>query len=153
MNHRKFNISEAEWEIMRLVWAEAPIGSRTIIDRAQAVTDWKEGTIKSLISRLVDKGALRKNTDQSPYRYEPAISQTEAVQARVDSLMADYCNQQHGQLVKYLIETYEFSQADLQELARLANEAASQAPTRIACTCPPGQCSCNVCHSNKEEEV
>jgi predicted transcriptional regulator len=52
------NISDAEWEVMRVVWANESCYSQVIIDVLQEKMDWKPATSKTLIGRLVKKGYL-----------------------------------------------------------------------------------------------
>ena len=51
-------ISEAEWEVMKIVWTDSPRTSNQIIEALEDTKDWKPKTIKTLISRLVSKNAL-----------------------------------------------------------------------------------------------
>ena len=51
-------ISEAEFEVMKIVWKHAPISTNEITDRLLQTTNWSPKTIQSLIKRLVTKGAL-----------------------------------------------------------------------------------------------
>ena len=55
-----YHISEAEWRLMRLVWTMPGITSRQLIDTLSASSDWKVGTIKSLLSRLI-QGLFRQS--------------------------------------------------------------------------------------------
>ena len=52
------HISEAEWRLMRVVWTQPGITSRQLIDTLSASTDWKVGTIKSLLSRCYNPPAF-----------------------------------------------------------------------------------------------
>ena len=51
-------ISEAEFEVMKIVWKESPISTNEITDRLVRTTSWSPKTIQTLIKRLVTKGAL-----------------------------------------------------------------------------------------------
>ena len=51
-------ISEAEFEVMKIVWKHAPISTNEITDRLLQTTNWSPKTIQTLIKRLVTKGAL-----------------------------------------------------------------------------------------------
>lgn len=48
-------ISEAEWEVMRVIWARKQLKSSDIIDILQEKFQWSPSTIKTLLGRLVDK--------------------------------------------------------------------------------------------------
>ncbi|MGX7106357.1 BlaI/MecI/CopY family transcriptional regulator [Hutsoniella sourekii] len=74
-------ITDAEWEVMRIVWAQEGLTSREIIDRAQSVTNWKEGTLKSLINRLVSKNILVNKGQKRPAEYFSSLSQSNSRRA------------------------------------------------------------------------
>ena len=55
-------ISEAEFEVMKIVWKYAPISTRDITEKLLQTTNWSPKTIQTLIKRLVTKGhSLTKN--------------------------------------------------------------------------------------------
>jgi len=51
-------ISEAEWEVMRVLWNESPLTANKIVDELTATTRWKGTTIRTLINRLVEKSVI-----------------------------------------------------------------------------------------------
>ena len=51
-------ISEAEYEVMKIVWKYAPISTNEITEKLLKTTAWSPKTIQTLIKRLVTKGAL-----------------------------------------------------------------------------------------------
>lgn len=51
-------ISEAEFEVMKIVWKHAPISTNEITDKLLQTTSWSPKTIQTLIKRLVNKGVL-----------------------------------------------------------------------------------------------
>ncbi|EJU8176937.1 copper-responsive transcriptional repressor TcrY, partial [Enterococcus faecalis] len=56
------HITDAEWEVMRVVWANGRVTSKEVISTLGEKMDWKQATTKTLLGRLVEKGAL--NTEQ-----------------------------------------------------------------------------------------
>ena len=54
----EINISEAEWEVMRVVWSNRDTTSKFVIDTLGDEKSWTPSTIKTLLSRLVEKGFL-----------------------------------------------------------------------------------------------
>lgn len=139
-------ISPAEHEIMRLLWAQGKLTSREIIDQTQRITSWKEGTIKSLLHRLVVKEAVRQLDDQRPYQYEALISTQVQVDDQLESVLKGVCQKQHGQVIAHLIETHPLSHTDCQRLIQLLTEKLATAPDDIPCCCPVGQCQCHLNH-------
>lgn len=144
---KKNNITDAEWEIMRVLWAQAPLESRQIIDRILALHPWKEATVKTLIQRLVDKEALAKNTLVSPYQYTPLVDQIQVSNEKLDQVFQKNCTKDAGALIQHSLDIATLSQADCQRLIQVLETKAQTAPDQVACQCPPGQCHCHL-HSH-----
>lgn len=138
------SISAAEWEIMRVVWAEPAITSRQIINTMLTLSEWKEGTIKSMLNRLIQKGALVQDTSITPYLYSANLSGREATVARLNEICQSTCNKDHGDLVMHLIQTNSFSKTQIQDLIEQLNSQLATAPESVPCDCPIGQCHCHL---------
>lgn len=141
---KQLAISAAEWEIMRVVWAEGQITSRQIIDTMLALSDWKEGTIKSMLNRLTKKAVLTQDTSVTPFLYSSSISLEAATLARTDEVIANTCNLDRADIVQHLLESNTFSQAQIQALLDTLLEKLKTAPEQIKCDCAPGQCHCHL---------
>lgn len=61
MTSSNTDISNAEWQLMRIIWTHPGLTSRQLIDDTQSILPWKEGTIKSLLHRLLQKNLLRQD--------------------------------------------------------------------------------------------
>lgn len=138
----KTSITPAEWKVMRVVWSQTALTSREIIETLHSILDWKEGTIKSLINRLIQKGYLEQNTSQKPLLYQATISSQQALQNDLSDLMTRSCVKDRGLYIAYLIESETLSIEDCQHLMSLLDAKTKTAPESIPCTCPKGQCTC-----------
>lgn len=138
-------ISEAEWEIMRVVWAHEEVTSREVIDILKDKMDWSESTIKTLIGRLVDKEALETRKDGRKFIYSANISEKETVQSHSMDLLSRVCDKHNVHIVGQLIEEAALSQSDIENLMLQLQEKMLLAPKEVPCHCALGQC---VCHLN-----
>jgi BlaI family transcriptional regulator, penicillinase repressor len=68
-------ISEAEWAVMRALWDQAPQTANDVVNAVAGVNGWGPATVKTLLNRLVNKGALRFEQDGPRYRYYPSVSE------------------------------------------------------------------------------
>jgi len=68
-------IAEAEWQVMRTVWADYPVSSADIIRKLRAATTWEPTTIKTLLARLVRKSVLGYEVRGKSFLYSPLISE------------------------------------------------------------------------------
>lgn len=67
-------ISKAEYDVMCAVWEAHPCSANDVIARLQETQDWHEKTVKTLLGRLVKKGALATQADKRRYLYSPLIA-------------------------------------------------------------------------------
>ncbi|WP_315115010.1 BlaI/MecI/CopY family transcriptional regulator [uncultured Clostridium sp.] len=70
-------ISDAEWEVMKLLWDKGNITSKEIVETLKSTTNWSSTTIYTLINRLVKKNAVGIKEGTSPYICYPLVSQEE----------------------------------------------------------------------------
>ena len=66
-------ISEAEYEVMKIVWKYAPINTNEITEKLLATSSWSAKTIQTLIKRLVNKGVLTYEKDSRVFVYSPLV--------------------------------------------------------------------------------
>ncbi|MCC5880011.1 MAG: BlaI/MecI/CopY family transcriptional regulator [Idiomarina sp.] len=69
------DISNAELEVLNVLWAEAPLPANEVAKRVQLAQDWHEKTVKTLLNRLAGKGAISFEKDGRAYLYSPVIEQ------------------------------------------------------------------------------
>ncbi len=74
-------ISEAEHQVMKIIWKNNPIMASEIINALTEKTDWKPKTIKTLINRLLNKGAIDYEKSGREYNYYPVIEEADFVKA------------------------------------------------------------------------
>ncbi|MFZ2669265.1 MAG: CopY/TcrY family copper transport repressor [Streptococcus suis] len=140
-------ISAAEWQVMRVLWAQPGTTSQEIIQALQEGFDWQATTIKTLLGRLRKKNYLRMAKETSKYHYYPLISEEEHLQAQVELLLATICSTKQGQLVEKLLDTGTFSQKSLENIVSKISQLQKTAPESIVCQCLPGQCTCGHHHT------
>ena len=74
-------ISEAEWEIMKLIWKSNPLTSEEIIHQLSNKMKWSAQTIKTFITRLIKKGAIGFEKKGRVYYYYPLLSEEECIRS------------------------------------------------------------------------
>ena len=83
-------ISEAEFEVMKVIWKHAPISTNEITDKLTQTTKWNPKTIQTLIKRLVTKGALSYEKQSRVFVYTPLIEEKEYIGQRRHSFLKRY---------------------------------------------------------------
>lgn len=138
----KANISDAEWEVMRVVWTLKQATSKEINTVLQDKMDWKPATTKTLIGRLVKKGALDTQADGNRYIYTAAISEDSEVKNAAAEVLGHICNRKAGETIAHLLKEATLSHADVALLEELLKQKKTEAVDVVPCNCVPGQCTC-----------
>lgn len=118
-------ISESEWELMKVLWRQAPLSSQQIMDELgslQGQDQWHPNTVKTLLARLVKKGALRYITRGRAYLYEPQISERECVGDASRSFLERVFGGSLQPLLAHFVENEELTSQEIEELKKLLNK-------------------------------
>ena len=75
-------ISEAEFEVMKVIWKYAPISTNEVTEKLTQTTDWSPKTIQTMLKRLVTKKALTYEKQSRVFVYTPLVPETEYIQNR-----------------------------------------------------------------------
>ena len=140
-------ISAAEWQVMRVLWAQPGTTSQEIIQALQEGFDWQATTVKTLLGRLRKKNYLRMAKETSKYHYYPLISEEEHLQGQVELLLATICSTKQGQIVEKLLDTEKKKKKSLENIVSKISQLQKTAPESIVCQCLPGQCTCGHHHT------
>ena len=119
---KPINISDAEWEVMRVLWGAA--GARTASDVVDAVAgrnDWSPRTVKTLMNRLVKKGALGFEAKGKVYWYAPRVAQDECVKTEARSFLARVFGGDSGAMLVHFVKHTKLSREEIAELKRILN--------------------------------
>lgn len=144
MTSPNVDITEAEWEIMRVVWANGHTTSREIIEILEDKMNWKAATIKTLIGRLVNKEALLTEKEGRKFIYSAGINEKEMIGNYSSDILTKVCSKQNNQVIENLINDAKLSKDDIDSLIALLQEKQKTAPIEVPCECIPGQCDCHL---------
>lgn len=144
-----FKITDSEWEVMRVVWAQNKVTSKEIIEVLQQKKDWKPATTKTFIGRLVNKGMLQTESEGRKYLYSSKVSEGEIVRSSLNELFNNICSRDAGNTIAYLLSNATLSFKDIETLEKVLEMKKKDAVDEVPCNCVPGQCKCNEHgHSN-----
>lgn len=113
-------ISEAEWEVLKVLWASSvPMSANEVIDKLSEYTDWSPKTVRTLLTRLVQKEAVLINQTGKVYTYVPLVDEEQCVQAETQSFLKRiYGGALKPMLVHYLKEE-KLTKDDIEELKNI----------------------------------
>jgi BlaI family transcriptional regulator, penicillinase repressor len=116
-------ISDAEWTVMRVVWSLQEATSAQITETLEGMTEWSPRTVRTLLGRLVKKGALGYQELGREYLYHPLIdeknTELEASRSFLDRVF-------DGKLAPFLatfVESGNYSPEDLKLLQEIVERS------------------------------
>lgn len=115
-------ISEAEAVVMEVLWRRAPRSAEEILAEAGPRQGWQEGTVKSLLNRLLRKNAIKAERDGRRYLYTPLLSRDKYVSQESKGLLDRLFGGRVAPLVAHFSEQRKLSKKDVAELRRLLQE-------------------------------
>jgi BlaI family penicillinase repressor len=114
------HITETEWEVMRIIWSKHPIGAGEVIARLiEQDATWHPKTARTLLARLVQKGALDYEAHGRAYRYEPRVSEAECRAAASQTFLDRVFGGSLRPMLTHFVEQRRITKQDLKELSDL----------------------------------
>ncbi|MCH5584064.1 BlaI/MecI/CopY family transcriptional regulator [Shimazuella sp. AN120528] len=118
-------ISQAEWQVMKVFWTKPLSTANDVIDALSDDAEWKPATIKSLINRLVKKGALGFKQEGKVYLYYPLVTEEECLQAESKSFLQRLYGGALKPLLVNFLKHEDLTKEDIEELKQILNERKS----------------------------
>lgn len=123
-------LSDAEWKVMHCVWnSPRPASARDVLTQVAGETAWAYTTVKTILARLVEKGALRAEKRLNTSLYTPLVTRANASTSAVRSLVERVYSGAVAPLVSCLIADEKLSAAECAQLRKLLDESAAASPT------------------------
>lgn len=115
-------ISEAEFEVMKIIWKYAPISTNEITEKLLQTTSWSPKTIQTLIKRLVTKGVLTYEKQSRVFVYTPTVKENEYINQESNSFLNRYYDGDITAMVSAYLENDRLSEAELNALRALLSQ-------------------------------
>ena len=115
-------VSEAEAQVMQVLWDRHPRSADEVVAALAASTDWAEPTVKTLLNRLLNKGAIDATREGRRYLYSPVLAREAWVAQQSEGLLERLFGGRVAPLVAHFSERGRLSEADVAELRKLLGE-------------------------------
>lgn len=112
-------ISEAESVVMEVLWERSPLASEEVVAALADAQQWQEATIKTLLNRLLTKGALTAEKDGRRYLYTPVLRREDWLTRESKGLLDRLFGGRVAPLVAHFSEHRKLSKKDIAELRQL----------------------------------
>jgi BlaI family penicillinase repressor len=115
-------ISEAEWEVMKLFWPKTHLTAPEVIEKLKDRTAWHPPTIKTLLNRLLKKGALGYVKEGRSYRYYARVQEQKCLRAETESFLTRFFGGSLTPMLAHFIDERSLSAKEIAQLRRLLEE-------------------------------
>ena len=116
------SISEAESAVLAVLWDRGPATAEDVTAALAAPRGWQDSTVKTLLGRLLKKGAVRAEKDGRRFIYTPALAREEWLSRESESLLNRLYGGRVAPLVAHFSRHRKLSKRDIRELKRLIGE-------------------------------
>jgi BlaI family transcriptional regulator, penicillinase repressor len=114
------NISDAEWEVMRVLWATSePRTANHVVDALAGRKDWNPRTVKTLLNRLTKKRAITFEACGKVYWYSPRVTQDDCAKREGRSFLARVFGGDSAAMLVHFVKDAKLSPSEVAELKRL----------------------------------
>lgn len=114
-----FSISEAEYQVMKLIWDKAPVSTKEVTEILTVESSWKPKTIQTLLSRLVKKGAIGYKKEGRVFVYTPLIKEEDYVEQESSSFLNKFYDGALNSMVVNFLEQDKLMENDINELKKI----------------------------------
>ena len=112
-------LNDSEWLVMRRLWQSAPATVRDVLEALEGETGWAYSTVKTVLQRLADKGAVEVRKRGNVSWFTPLVAEEHAQRTALKSLLDRVFGGSVGGLVQHLADDDALSEADRERLAEL----------------------------------
>jgi BlaI family penicillinase repressor len=116
-------ISETEWELMKVIWANAPCSAGQIIEAlTRRDPSWHPKTVKAFLNRLVKKKALGFSKEGRAYLYRPLVREEDCVEAASQTFLERVFGGSLRPMLAHFVEKKKLSTSEIRELRQLLED-------------------------------
>jgi len=119
---KPIRITDAEWEVMAVVWENAPVTASVVAEILEEKRKWTLATVRTLLRRLVSKGALGQELQGKRFLYTPRVSAEECARLASESFLDRVLGWAPSETILHLVRKAELSKDDIHELRRILRE-------------------------------
>ena len=121
------DISDSEWSVMEVLWDTSPQTAAEVTKALRPATKWADNTVRTLLTRLVEKGALQTGENDTGTRtFRPAVAREACVKAEGDSFLKRIFGGAAKPLLVHFAQNSSLTPAEVKELKRLLDQSVNK---------------------------
>ena len=116
------DLSKSEQRVLEVLWGENPLTVGQVIERLQGRSGWHENTIKTLLTRLVEKKAAARVRDGGRFFYRPLLSRDAMLTKESEGLLKRFFDGQMAPLIAHFADKRKLSKRDIEAIEKILAE-------------------------------
>ncbi|PCJ56392.1 MAG: CopY/TcrY family copper transport repressor [Planctomycetota bacterium] len=126
MVSKNYQISDAEWEVMNVIWENENCSADTIIDFFEGVKEWNHRTIRTMLGRLTKKNYLTVSKDGRKFLYTSAIDQKDCIKSESKSFLKRVFNGASSSMFLHFVDEFNLTKNEIDDLKKLLEKKSSK---------------------------
>jgi predicted transcriptional regulator len=120
-------LSEAEREVLKVLWDQGPLGVRDVLGHmTESGQEWTRSTVVTLLHRLEAKGYIESDKSEYAFVYRPLVTREDVMHARMQEVASELADGEPIPLMLAFAERHRFSDAELARLQQMLDELRSR---------------------------
>jgi BlaI family penicillinase repressor len=115
-------ISDSEWRVMQVLWEHGPQTANDVVNALSGEVNWKPRTIKTLISRLVKKGAVKVTEEGYRYQYSAAVDESACIRSETKSFIRRVYQGAMTPALARFLEDANLSDQEIEDLQKILDK-------------------------------
>ena len=119
-------VSDAEAEVLQVLWNESPLTAQEIVDKLETEGSNHPKTVRTLLNRLMNKGAIRFKEESRKYLYYPVVKKKDYYQLKTASFLDKFFDGELTPLVSFFSSHKKLSSKEIAELKQMLDRMESE---------------------------
>jgi BlaI family penicillinase repressor len=119
---QEVTISDAEWQVMNVVWEGQPMTAQEILNQLEGQADWAPATVKTMLHRLVKKTILTYESQGNRYVYRSRVRRSDCVRQASRSFLDRVFGGESAPLLAHFIRSSKLSAEEISELRKILDQ-------------------------------
>ena len=116
-------ISDAELEVMKVLWEKSPLNANEVCELICSRSDWAAATVKTLLGRLVRKGAVKQMAAEPMFLYKPQVRRDEYLAQASSSFLGKFFDGATTSMLSFFVKNNKLSTEEMAQLRKILEEA------------------------------
>ncbi len=119
-------ISDAEWQVINVIWDGQPMTSQEIVAELSATTNWAPATVKTMLHRLTKKEVLTFDQQGNRYVYRARVRRSDCVRRECRSFVRKVFSGETSSLLAHFLKSSKLTAEEIQDLRNILDEQEAQ---------------------------